>query len=351
MSVVLNGVPNFERAREWYGRAVEAGHAPAMISLARLFEEGLGGPSDQVQATELYYDAMGFEGDLRAKLTQVDTAELIMLRASLSERDEMLARQEATINNLNAEIDVLTTERDAASARYLQLETELASARQELAGSLASAADNRENLRTEIDALREQRLEVEQREQALASKELELASLQNEIAASVAAQNAEDHALVDQLRSDLVKAQDAIAQLQAERLAAVAAESAALSAVSDAESDLSQKLTTLAEREQNVASREIELAQLTERYGSDSLVLNAEREDLQRERAELSIERNEFAEQQRQFSSARASYDQRRADLEALESQIAEQREAMAEESRTPGRRRSKSFIARSRPR
>jgi hypothetical protein len=329
----MNGVPNFERAREWYGRAVQKGHAPAMISLARLFEEGLGGPADQVQATELYYDAMGFEGDLRAKLTQVDTAELIMLRASLAERDEMLARQETTINRLHLEIDGLKTERDDASARYLQLETELAAAREQLAGSLASAANGRESLRTEIDAVRQQRVEIEQREQALANKELELARLQNEIANSVQTQSAQDQALVNQLRADLANAQNAIAQLQAERRSAVAAEAAALSAVSDAESDLFQRLNALAEREHSLAQRENELAELTQKYGDDSLVLNAEREDLQRERAELAVARTEFSDQQRRFESVRATYNQRRSNLTVLEREIAEQRAALAEES------------------
>lgn len=328
-----DGIPNFERAREWYGRAVQTGYAPAMLSLARLIEEGLGGPADRAQATELYYDAMGFEGDLRANLTQVDTRELIMLRASLAERDEMLTRQESTISRLTTEIETLTTERDDASARFLDLEQDLALARQQLADSLVDAADDREKLQSEINAVREQRLEIERREQALASKELELAGLQSEISNAVANQSAQDQAFVDQLRVDLDMARQSIADLKSERAAAVAAERAALTAFSDAESDFAAQLKTLAEQEQKIAAREIELAQLTERYGTDSLVLNAEREDLQRARAELAQERDLFADQQQVFETRRAEHRQRAADLATLEQDLAAQREILAQES------------------
>lgn len=328
-----DGIPDFEMSRMWYERAVKKGYAPAMFNLARLLDEGLGGPADQERAASLYYDAMGLEGDLRDKISLVDPDELEILRASLAERDALIERQESIIEQLSADIDALERELDAAGKRVGAIEQDLASARQQLAQTLSDGASNMDVLRGRLTELEVQRADLETRERALASDEAALARLQQEISTAASSENTEHAATLERLRLELADAHSTIGRLSAEREQAVRAEQAALNALSLAETDLGAQMTKLAERERAIASRETELQDLTSRYGADSLSIRAEREDLQKERALLAAEHAELESQRSAFEAKRLETEQRARDLQLTEAELETERARLQDQS------------------
>ncbi|MEO1324733.1 MAG: caspase family protein [Pseudomonadota bacterium] len=321
-----DGVPDFEMARIWYQRASEQVYTPAMMNFARLLEDGLGGAQDRARATQLYYEAMGYDSDLREKLIQVDPAEMVMLKADLADRDKMLSDQQALIQELNATIVSLRSENEETTSHFLMLEQDLARARSELAEVMSGSAEQRASLQNEITTINQLRAEVEARVQDLRLKEAELSQLQSQIATAAIEGNNDQDETISRLNLELDAARKLVQSLNLERDTAIEAEQSALNELAQSQAQMAEALLTLSEKEREIAERETEISQLTETYGSESLVLKAEREDIQKARVALSSDREQLVEQLQAIEIQRTTLETQKAEVVALELALAAER-------------------------
>ena len=138
--------PDYEMAVMWYQRAAKQGYQPAMMSLARLHELGLGVKKDLVKAMNLYREASGLTEDDIAyasvfeQLKQQDELKIAELEAalesqqrkaqSLQRKSEVLRsdaqRAKNSVNRLKQEVDQLQQKlRNAGQGNKAQLEVEL----------------------------------------------------------------------------------------------------------------------------------------------------------------------------------------------------------------------------------
>ncbi|MEL6662106.1 MAG: caspase family protein [Pseudomonadota bacterium] len=322
----LSGEPDYEMSRIWYERAAEQDYGPALFNLARFYDEGLGVPRDARKSGELYRQAMGISESLAGAVDLVDPDELRILRASLEERDAMIAQQRTVIAGLEAEIEQLERERDAALERVGALEASLSSARADLATKLDGQADTVRAVETQMASIESERQSLQARERQLVADQAELARQQAALTDALAARQGAEAAALHDLEAALDAARIEMTRLSAERDRAVQAEASAIRALSSSDDRLSTRLAELAERERDIAQRENEIAALTERYGHQSVALAAEREDIEAERARLAAERVDLENRAASYTRQLGELNAARTDLEAIDAELSAER-------------------------
>ena len=319
-----NGHPDFELARIWYGRAAKQNFAPAQFSLARFYEEGLGGPIDKEKAAELYYDAMGAEDSLKRVLKLVDAEEVERLNRTIGQRDSTIEAQRRTIDQLNKNITTLRRERDNAQVRILVLERSLSSTRSQLASSMSSQAATVRDLESRIAALDAERRDLSVRESQLRQSEQELSRQQAQLSATLKSHTMPTVSLNEyaRLQSDLEAAQSRIATLSSQRDRALRAEEAALRNLSNSDAQFAKKLEELSRRESLLAEREADLARTTNASNLERTTLENERSVLRRERDALTSESQSFSSQINALQAAKREIDRANAELERQRSKL-----------------------------
>lgn len=339
------GVPDYAMARIWYDRSAQQGHNPARFNLARLYEEGLGGPVEPEKAEALYRAAYGFDGDLASAVRLVDPAEIAALKSEIAARDETIAEREAEIARLREELETraetsaaLETERQVALQRIAALESDLASQRVALSQTLAAEAGRSAGsdaayaeLQTARTDLQRQQVELDARSRQIAAQEAALAEQMRRL---TAAQNA-DTADLSRLEAQLSEARAALASEQRARMQAVSARDAALSDLAASRAQLDSRLQQLAAQEAALSDREAALASTRE----DGAVIAAER-------AALDAERRRLADARSALSADTAAFEARRLDLETRLADVASA-EARLEARRSELTAREAAFDAR----
>ena len=319
-----NGQPDYELARIWYQRAAKQDYPPAQFSLARFYDEGLGGPVNKDEASRLYYAAMGAEESLKRVLNLVDADQVAELNLTIEQRDATIASQRQTIDRLNEEKTALRLERDYAQQRIASLEQSLSSARAQLASSMSLQAHTVRDLESKIAALNAERRALSNRESQLRQSEQELARQQAELAASLntAPAPAISQAEYARVKSDLAAAEATISGLISQRDQALQAEEKALKSLSEADAKLASDLENISSREASLARREAELALNTDTSNSARQSLANERETLKRERDELVSKTRTFAAEFDALETAKRDIAQANAELARQRKQI-----------------------------
>ncbi len=141
----LGDEPNYEAAKIWYEKAAAQGNTRAQFNLGTLYEQGLGVPQDRVAALNWYRRAWGIEADdvIFASAAEREQAEL---RRQL---EEAVAEKEAQINLLNRRL----TELQEQLSRSTHASTEAQGEAQMLNSLIAQLRDQRDQSRTQLNAL------------------------------------------------------------------------------------------------------------------------------------------------------------------------------------------------------
>ena len=319
-----NGQPDYELARIWYQRAAKQNYAPAQFSLARFYDEGLGGPANKDEASRLYYAAMGAEDSLKRVLNLVDAEQVERLTQTLEQRDATVEAQRQTIDQLNREAASLRQERDNAQQQIATLEQSLSSARAQLAFSLSSQARSVRDLESKIASLEAERQTLSARESQLRQSEQELAQQQAELTRTLETAPAPTVSSSEyaRIKSDLKAAEARITSLTNQRDQALQAEATALRSLSEADAELAQQLEQISSREAALARRESELARNTQSSNSERQSLGNEREKLKQERDKLVTKSQSFAAEFEALEAAKADIEQANAELARQRKQL-----------------------------
>ena len=224
----LYAPPNYGKAVEWYEKAAAADNAKAKMQLARLYERGLGVEKDGLKAVNLWREATGAGENL------VLASELEAVRTEAGTRIERLTAQLRQRNEEAAEV-----RRQLADAReslrlerwtQREAEAELSVLRKKLAAQLASAGDPEEIARL--------RAQVASQQQTIDDQAFKIDSMESDYGVQEA-----------QLAANLRQVEAQNRRLESE-----------LAKVSTASDDeLAEALTTLEERDAQIASLSAEL--------------------------------------------------------------------------------------------
>ena len=100
--------PDYQLAAVWYQKSVDGGHAPAMVSLGRLYELGFGVPKDPVKALNLYRQAAGLtEGSLSLVTSAEEAVEVEQLRDKIRDQEQEIDRLQGNFESSKREIELL----------------------------------------------------------------------------------------------------------------------------------------------------------------------------------------------------------------------------------------------------
>ncbi len=329
-----NGQPDFAMARLWYTRAADQGLAAARFNLARLHENGLGGPVDRKRAGELYLEASGIDASLRDAVTLVDPGEIETLEMQIARRDETIARQKVQIGRLEGEVSELEAEArnlradsERTAGQIADLEASLSAQRRELAAALSDQSTGIAQRHPDSDALARQRADLAARQDELAHRENALERREVELAEKLGQAAGQDHA-VRQEHAALARAlHDAHAQLEQLRQAraqAVSARDAALERLAGERSEIDGKLAELAGLEEALSRREAALADREASMGAQLLSVTEERRSLAEMRAELAVVREDLSRRSAAHGEKLRQLDTRADELAAREQALAQ---------------------------
>jgi len=145
----LGDAPNYEAAIIWYEKAAAQGYARAQFNLGTLYEQGLGVVRDNLAALNWYRGAWGIAED-----------DVVFASAAEREREALRAQLEKTVQEKNAQVDLLR-KRLTELQEKLNLSTqESAEAQTEsltLKSLIAQLEDQRQESRARLNALPKQK--------------------------------------------------------------------------------------------------------------------------------------------------------------------------------------------------
>lgn len=356
-----NGVPDFQMAALWYGRAAAQGHAPAQFHLARLYREGQGVTKDAARADELFRLAYGFDGPIAGSVQLVHEAEYAALRTRLDARDGEVAALRAEIERSRTVEAALRAERDGAVAEIAALGGALAKLKQDYADELARRATVVGSTADDVRRLEDERRNHAAREQQLVGRERDLAALREDVHRRIAEAASKEARLEGQARelaqqlAAMKVEREQLDALLAKREAAVAARSTAADELDRRRADLAERLAELTRKEAALAARETafatatedarkrerdaqgEAAQVEAALASRKRALDEERAEIDRLRqaaagsvADYDARRSALTEREAALKSAELAASEARARLAGQEAELARREQALA---------------------
>ncbi len=346
---------DYAKAAEWYQKASDQGYDKATLELAILYEQGLGVPRDELKALNLHREGSGLGDELDyasnvAKAKDEAAAEIAGLTEQLEQRNTETVALQNDLDATRFELGRRQSEVLAARQRAVALEAEIA--QQNRGGTDPRAAARLAELESE---LARQQAVVEQKNAEIATlatsadgetrrlvRNLELAqekSIELEQQLAVQTQvNADNRTQLAQVQAELERAEAELSdvsfryreetqKLQADRQqltslkASLSAENAAL--VRDLEQELANSTAQLDMREQRIQSLQREADELRAEVAGLLTAASADKATYESELSAL----QQISEQQRdaaRSSAATVASLQRR--LEETESELAEVR-------------------------
>ncbi len=247
----LGTAPDYSQAATWYRRAADQGYAAAQVNLGALYEKGLGVEKDQARAAELYRLASGLPLGVSFAVADSDP-EIERLKAALAAQQHRTEALSAELLAVRRKLE--ETERNLGEARKRAAveRTDLDGTESQLAARQATLAREREQLAADRERLRQQEVEIarlaaEQRKAtgaAGAAEQPRAVELERQAAAA--------RAEAERLRLDLARQQQAIGSRESEV-------ASLKKSVSAKEAQIDQLNKEVARLEQEAASREKQL--------------------------------------------------------------------------------------------
>jgi hypothetical protein len=177
------GTPDYRQAAEWYRKAAEQGDKRAAISLGRLYEQGLGVPKDPAQAFTWFAKASGLTENALSLLTNKQVPH-VQATTRIRELEQALAAKDQEVTWLDGQLqerqrlaaDDRRKSQDA-DQRYqiARVELEQLRAKPDQSAALAKADATVKELQEEMDQARR---ELEARNKDVMQLEQKIASLE-----------------------------------------------------------------------------------------------------------------------------------------------------------------------------
>ncbi|MEM8932329.1 MAG: caspase family protein [Acidobacteriota bacterium] len=143
----LGTAPDVTQAAEWYRRAADQGHTPSMVALGHLLETGQGVERDEVAALDWYRKAAGLSDDL-VVLQAAEAEALREARDALGAREAEAEQLRREVDELKQQLDDMASEGEASERRQATLRSVLERLETDLAQARGALETSRERVAT-----------------------------------------------------------------------------------------------------------------------------------------------------------------------------------------------------------
>lgn len=322
---------DYQAARQWYEKAATQGSLQAQLNLGHLYEKGLGVAQDKEAALRWYRKSAGLDQTDIPFTPAVDAKEIEALRSEVAE-----SRQEA--ETMRSQMDSIRQQAQTQQERLREAQSELKALRKKLKQQQSAPSNSSDTQSLELE-LREKQAQVKEQQTKLDALTQTLSQERQQSRQNLSSQANKSHQETEQLRAQMDDMrQQALAQqddlhtakneldtlrkqLQQQKLAAS-------HSGSDNES-LAQKLT---EKESQIKEQQAKLDTLSQtlsqerqqvKQNADSQTAKS-RQETEQFRAQMDAARQQATTQQASLAKAQA-------ELESLRKQMQQQKLATSQ--------------------